>query len=138
MENIEWKDDPSPLSMMHDGESAKVRSWELRVDRHVPWQGFDGIISNMRDGMTQKERDLLDRLHGIGEDQSEIDRQKRMKEADKTHPIRWKVNYVGDGSARHFTHMGGMAKDKAEGKKLAEKALTTAMIARERLREVVQ
>jgi len=146
MENLEWKDDPSPLQMLEEGESACVGEWELRVDRMKPFTGLDGVIGSLRAGMTEREREVLDMRFGLGDGEDSDDeyvrkleeQKRRRKEGEKSHQIHWKIAYKGDGTPRPFSHMGGQAGSKEEGKALAERALGTAMMAKVNLEGLVE
>jgi len=133
MENLEWKDDPSPLKMLEEGESVHVGEWELRVDKMKKFDGLDRVLGNLRAGMTQRERDVLDMRFGLDEDEAERERKRKSKEGQDTHPFCWKVEHPGDGSPEPFSHMGGRAKTKEEAKGLAQRALNFARVAHEAL-----
>ena len=119
MTDLEWKDDPSVLHMLEEGESVRVGEWELRVDRMKDLK-LSKMVEGLRDGLTEREKEILDTRFGESEDEELQPIKRRKKEGRKTHPYHWKIEHVGDGSPASFTHMGGNAKSKEEAKELAE------------------
>ena len=119
MTDLEWKDDPSVLHMLEEGESVRVGEWELRVDRMKDLK-LSKMVEGLRDGLTEREKEILDTRFGESEDEELWPIKRREKEGRKTHPYHWKIEHVGDGSPASFTHMGGNAKSKEEAKELAE------------------
>ena len=128
MTDLEWKDDPSVLHMLEEGESVRVGEWELRVDRMKDLK-LSKMVEGLRDGLTEREKEILDTRFGESEDEELQSIKRRKKEGRKTHPYHWKIEHVGDGSPAPFTHMGGNAKSKEEAKMFAERSLGTAMSA---------
>jgi hypothetical protein len=127
-DQIEWKEDPSPLQMLKDGESAVVGGWEARIDRMKEFDGLDRVLGSLRGSMTEREREVLDMRFDLGSDEErqERERVKLRKEGQKTHPFCWSVHHIGDGSPEHFTHMGGRAATAEGAKRLAVAALEHA------------
>lgn len=131
MNTIEWKDDPSPLGMFAEGESAFFGHWKMRVDRMKSLERLDRVLKTMRGGMTKKEIELLDSGFAKSDEVARLYRRDRGRD---THPFFWKIEYVGDGSPTPFTHMGGQARTKEEAKALADRAIGGAMTAMANLR----
>ena len=120
MTDLEWKNDPSPLHMFEEGESVQIGDWKLRVDRMKEMGQLSDLVKDLTDGLTEREKEILDTRFGESEDEELQPIKRRKKEGRKTHPYHWKIEHVGDGSPASFTHMGGNAKSKEEAKELAE------------------
>lgn len=132
-ENLQWKDDPSPLSMLKDGESVSIGDWNLRVDRMENDSGLDELAKQLRSNLTEKERQLLDIRQGLGEGTDGAKVQNRQEK--DLYPFGWSIKYIGDGMPAPF-HMGGRAKSKDEAKKFAEHAIVSAMMVKSSLEKV--
>lgn len=128
-EQIEWKEDPSPLNMLEDGESAVVGGWGLRIDRLKEFDGLNRILDSVKESLTERELEVLGMRFGLDGEEERVERErgKRRKEGDKTHPFCWKVEHIGDGSPEHFTHMGGRAVTAEAAKRLAVAAIEHAV-----------
>lgn len=98
-----WKDDPSPLKMLRDGESAVVGDWEIRVDRMTKFSPWLAELLPDPDGRRANQ--------ALGED---------------SHPFTWTVQRVTDGSPEAFTHMGGRAETREVAKQRALSATAFA------------
>lgn len=125
---IEWKDDPSPLQMLEDGETAVVGNWELRVDRMKKFDGISRVLDSLKGSMTEKERKVLDMRSDLDsvEEKEEKARSARRKAGHDTHPFAWRVEHIGDGSPEHFSYMGGRAATAEAAKRLAVAAIEHA------------
>lgn len=108
MSDLEWKKDPSKLSMLKDGESAIVGEWKLHVDYMPPTSEFITEIT----------------LAALSEEQRE-EKLRRMEQS-RSHPYLWRVDREDDGSNVQFTSLLGHAKTVGQAKRLAELAVEYA------------
>ena len=100
-----WKEDPSPLHMLKDGESAVVGDWEIRVDRMAK---FDPTLAVLAGLLSDNARAVRRRL------------------GEESHPFAWRVERVTDGAPEAFTHMGGRAETREVAKQRAVSAVAFA------------